>query len=85
MDNWNKQRGGAFKVNGFVTLALLAAAVTSAIYGYYEHSHRVIELHIALPTTKISVKTPDDEYVTHTYPPEREVCTSFDTICWIRI
>lgn len=72
------QRGGAFKVNGYVALALLAAAMTGSFYGYYQHMHRVIEMHFTLPAK-------NDYGVTHTFPPERNVCDSFNTICWTRI
>ena len=83
------QRGGAFKVNGFVALALLAAAVGSALYGYYQHSHRVIEIHLTSATIKPNVwpAAEGDEFVTHAFPQDDggSVCTFVNTICHIKI
>jgi hypothetical protein len=80
------QRGGAFRVNGFVALALLAVAVAGSFYGYYQHTHRIIELNFTLPTHLPAHPAAKDDYgVTHVFPPERNVCDSFNTICWTRI
>jgi hypothetical protein len=77
------QHGGAFRVNGYLALLLLALAAGCAADAYYQHSHRTIEMHITLPTMQL--QKADDEYVTHAFPDIRDVCDSFDTICWIRI
>jgi hypothetical protein len=84
-----RQSGGKFQVNGFIALALLAAAIMSAAYGYYQHAHRVIEINVTRPTaTRIHVApiAKNDAYVTHIFPDDQgEVCHFGDNICWIRI
>jgi hypothetical protein len=82
----NNQRGGAFRVSGFIALALLALAVVEAMEIRHLFKHRNIEIHtssVQLPPTEIF---PADDYgVIHPFPEGREVCSGFNTICWTRI
>ena len=70
------QRGGAFRVSGYIALALLALAVLEAVQIQYLLRHRKIE--ISLPVTTIRR---NDYGVVHIFPPTRTVCTFADTIC----
>ena len=82
----NKQRGGAFRVSGYIALALLALAVLEAAEIRHLFKHRNIEIntsHMHLPATRVSK---DDDYgVIHAFPEGREVCGAFNTICWQRL
>lgn len=84
----NYQRGGSFTVNGWLALLLLAAGLASAATNIYRARHKCIE--IVLPTqmlpTLVVTPEPAEEFGTvHAFPPGREVCDSFDTICWTKI
>jgi hypothetical protein len=85
----DRQHGGAFRVSGYIALALLALAVLEAAEIRHLFKHRNIE--IALPATQIhapSSKTAnqDDDYgVIHAFPEGLEVCSGFNTICWQRL
>jgi hypothetical protein len=67
------QCGGAFRVSGYIALALLALAAIEAAMVRHLYSHRNIE--ITMPTS----------YEYSAFPNGREVCDGFNTICWIRI
>jgi len=71
------QRGGAFRVSGYIALALLALAVLEAVQIRYLFAHRKIK--ISLPATLVRPNT--DYGVVHIFPPTRTVCTFADTIC----
>lgn len=82
----NTQRGGAFRVSGYIALALLALAVLEAAEIRHLFQHRNIEINTSpmhLPATRVSK---DDDYgVIHAFPEGREVCDAFNTICWQRL
>jgi hypothetical protein len=81
----NTQRGGAFRVSGYIALALLALAILKAAETRHLFRHRNFEIHtssVHLPPTEIRLS---DEYSIHAFPEGREVCDGIDTICWIRI
>jgi hypothetical protein len=93
------QRGGAFTVRTLIGLAILATALGAASRAVYLDVHRTLEINcpeltapyplhrktgFELPHTQIK-KKPADEFSFHTFPEGRNVCTGFDTICWIRI
>jgi hypothetical protein len=73
----------------FLVFLLVAAGLASAAMNIYLMRQRTIEVVVSPQRVSTppegSVEVSDDEYVTHAFPSGREVCTSFDTICWIRI
>ena len=92
----DKQRGGAFTVSGYIALALVALAILEAGMIRHLYSHRVMSItpncpaaDMDLPPLVIKGHPPDvwqdDAYKTHAFPEKSNVCTRFDTICWIRI
>jgi hypothetical protein len=92
----NKQRGGGFTVNGYLAMLLLAVAVASGAFNWYQHKHRTIEINVALPAMKIVGHTSritdwdEDSYKTHVFPADtaeaNKVCGAFNVVqCWIRI
>lgn len=86
------QKGGGFKVNGYLALFLLALCVAEAAEINYLFHHRVINFDVTeiAPQTQTivlpeTVVTPDSDYYrTRTFPPGRTVCDAF-TICYIKI
>jgi hypothetical protein len=84
----DKQRGGAFRVSGYIALALLALAVLEAAEIRHLLKHRNIEIYMKQVQEAIqfySTDPADDYGVVHTFPPKRQVCTYNDTICYNRI
>lgn len=83
----DKQRGGSFTVSGWLAILLLAICALEAVSIRHLLAHRQMVIQMSgLPALKISPPADDDdEYVTHAFPENREVCSGFDTICWIRI
>jgi hypothetical protein len=80
-----------FYVKGWIAIFLLALCSVEAAAISYLWRHRTIQ--ISMPANGMrSIQLPDtvivpgsDEYVTHTFPEGREVCSFDDTICWIKI
>lgn len=85
----NKQRGGKLRVSGWLSLLLLALAIGEAGYIRYLLKHRQIVIEMNIPAANLELPStvikPPDEYVMHAFPEKRQVCDSFNTICWIRI
>jgi hypothetical protein len=72
----DKQRGGSFTVNGWLALLLLATAVAAGATSYYLGKHRAIIIQLTHPVQHNGY---------HAFPEGRQVCSGFNTICWIRI
>lgn len=79
----NNQRGGTFTVSGWLALTLLALCAIEGVAIRHLLHHRAIEIHATSLGSRITPK--DDEYVTHCFPDDCEVCDAFNNICSIRI
>jgi hypothetical protein len=84
----DKQSGGSFTVSGWLALTMLAVLAAVSMYTVHLLHHRAIEIKLSSATMQLGptvIRPTDDNYVTHAWPEGREVCTSFDTICYTRI
>jgi hypothetical protein len=71
----DKQRGGAFTVNGWLALTLLALLAVTGLYAAHLLRHRQIVINFD-HTSKYGV---------HTFPANRGACDGFNTICWTTV
>ena len=82
------QRGGTATPRQWLVIALLVAGLASGAMNVYQMRHRCIEVTMPvtmLPTTVITPEPVEEFGAVHAFPPGREVCDSFDTICWTKI
>jgi hypothetical protein len=81
--NLPNQKGGAFTVNGYLALVLLALGLIEAAEVYYLATHRTIVFMV--PKSVPQAPRKSGSYETHIFPEGRDVCSAFDNICWTRI
>lgn len=87
-----RQRGGSFKVSGWLALLMLAVIATEGLLLHEvitENNHLKLQLvyHnlMSQPTTTITADPDADKYVTHCLPDDCEVCEFGNNVCFISI
>ncbi len=79
-------------ISNWIAVALLVLCTGEACLIRHLYAHRVIHIDLTSPAAlqlspmEIHADPYAEDYgVVHAFPEKREVCTSFDTICWVRI
>lgn len=76
----NRQRGGAFRVSGWIALLLLALAVGEAASIRHLYRHRRIEITLPVPHAASGTYSKDAD--SGIFPDGADVCDNFFAICW---